>query len=132
MKTPLLLVSIALLVACAAPDRTFREDAAAVAWLSPDGSRPQIDVTGSWFVPDWGSGYLAQTGNRIAGYLDQYSISGIVRGRSINLVISERGVTRYTGLVTATSPARLDGFYSRGIPFDPRRQRTLTFDKISR
>ena len=120
MRIPALLtLTAALLTACASPERAAREQAATVAWLSPDGSRPRIDVTGSWSVPGWGTGYLAQTGPRITGYIDEYPLSGIVRNDSINLAISQDGVTRYTGTVVPNSSTRLEGFYSASIPFNP-------------
>ncbi len=133
MKTSILcLTALVALSACSSREKAFRNQAATVAWLAGDGTKPRVDVTGSWFVPGWGSGYLAQTGSRITGYVDGYPISGVVRDRTINLAISEDGTTKYTGVVVPTSGTRLEGFYSATVPYDPRRQRGITFEKISR
>ncbi len=130
---PVLLFIALGLSACTTPaERSFRTQQATIAWLGGNGQPARVDVTGSWFVPDWGGGYLAQTGNRIAGYIDQYAISGVVNDRTVQLIISKDGRTTYSALVVPTSPDRLQGHYSPGVPYNPHRQTRITFDKISR
>ncbi len=124
--------TLALIGCGTSPERAARAQQATVAWISGNGQPARIDVTGSWFVPDWGGGYLAQTGNRIAGYIDTYAVSGVVNDRTVQLAISEDGVTRYSALVVPTSPDRLQGHYSPGVPYNPHRQARITFEKLSR
>lgn len=132
MKSLLVCLAVLLaLSACSSREGSIRKQAATVAWLASDGQKPRVDVTGSWFVPGWGSGYLAQTGSRITGYVESYAISGVVRNRTINLAISDDGNTEYTAVVVPTSATRLEGFYSPTVPYDPSRQRSLRFKKIS-
>ncbi len=129
----LALALAATLTACTSPNqRSARAEAATVAWLRGTGQSARVDVSGSWFVPGWGGGYLAQTGNRVTGYIDTYAISGVVNDRTLQLAISENGETTYSALVVLTSPDRLAGHYSRGIPYNPYRQKRITFEKISR
>ncbi len=131
---PLLALSATLtLTACTNPtERSARSQQATVAWLSGNGQPARIDVTGSWFVPDWGGGYLAQTGNRVTGYVDDFAISGIINDRTVQLAISRDGVTAYSALVVPTSPDRLQGHYSPGVPYNPHRQTRIEFQKLSR
>jgi hypothetical protein len=125
-------VALTLTACGTSAERSARTQRANVAWLSGNGQPARIDLTGSWFVPGWGGGYLAQTDNRITGYVDKFSISGVVNDRTVQLAIAKDGATRYSALVVPTSPDRLQGHFSPGVPYNPHRQTRITFEKLSR
>jgi hypothetical protein len=73
-------------------------------WLNKiSGGKPaEIDITGKWQDAQgtgmftWGQGYLRQEKNKISGTIGDYSIEGVVSGKTVYLVFLSKGRVYYT------------------------------------
>jgi hypothetical protein len=105
ISTLLLALSLILVISCAALKQEEIDP-----WLNTiSGSKqPEIDVTGRWHDTQgdtffaWGEGFLRQEGNMVSGIIGNYTVKGIVSGKTVYLVFTYRKDIHYT--------ARLESF----------------------
>jgi hypothetical protein len=84
-------------------------------WLNEQKDPPQVNVTGSWQSPDWGTLKLTQAeGSRdVSGTDNHYELTGVVSGREFYLLFSKSsGSVAFCAILVSASDGILNGTYS--------------------
>lgn len=95
-----------------------REDKEGKAWLDACAIDPAaLNVTGLWRSQDWGRISLNQRedSRRLIGSGDGWEISGVVSGKTVCLLFSNKGKIAYSARLTAEGSATLTGVYAKGL-----------------
>jgi hypothetical protein len=87
------------------------------AWLDAHSEAAAVNINGNWHEKDWGTVVLLQAeGSRdVTGDGDGWTITGVVSGKQIFLLFSNKGSVAYTAQLTWESDKSLNGSYSKGF-----------------
>ena len=98
----------ALLMSCAGVPMTRGQN-----WLDSKKNNPQINVTGTWTSPEWGTARLKQENRNVEGVLGDYPVKGVVSGVSIYLLMYSGSKADYSAELQALDNNSLKGVYSK-------------------
>jgi hypothetical protein len=129
-----LLAAVAALAGCETvgqfnKERYSRNNALGEAWLSDQMFPPEISVAGNWKSPAWGKAFLAQTDNKVRGYLGDYPVEGVVSGKKAYLLVSQGGWFHYSIVLEMPAPQVLIGYYSRSVPYEMNKRADIRLDR---
>lgn len=134
MKTrlffPLLILALGF-VGCSSPQRYTRNRMAGDEWLAKQKQPAKINIAGGWKSEDWGAAVFAQGSRRITGQIDQYVVTGVISGSKAYLTISEGGWIYYTAELSLTNKNTLEGVYSKSVPFNPDRAKSMLLHRVN-
>jgi hypothetical protein len=90
------------------------------AWLDPHTEAPAINVAGNWHAKEWGKIVLRQApdSREVTGDGDGWDISGVVSGKQVFLLFSNKGKVNYSAELTSQPDNSLNGTYARGFMSD--------------
>ena len=81
-------------------------------WLVSKTDKPEMDVSGIWASPEWGTTTLKQEGNRVTGMLGDYPVKGVVSGNSLYLIMYSGDRVHYFAELKAADKNTFKGLYS--------------------
>lgn len=116
-------VAVALMVTGCGPIREFqmkrtdRHNEAGEIWLSDQMFPPEVDVSGTYRTPGWGTSLLVQNGRDVRGHLGDYPVKGVVSGKRVYLLVSDGGWYYYSAILEVPREGLLVGYYSRSVPY---------------
>jgi hypothetical protein len=101
------------------------------AWLDAHSEAAAINVKGDWYAKEWGKIILNQAeGSRdVTGTGDGWEITGVVSGKQVFLLFSNRGQVNYSAELTSQSDGSLDGSYSKGFMGDKSKGKSMHLTK---
>ena len=111
-------------------ERYLRNTENGRAWLSDQILPAEINVSGTWDTPDWGSVSLFQTGRDVRGKLGDFPVEGVVSGSKVYLLASEQGWNHYSLILEMPGPDVLLGYYSQSVPYQSARRRDIRLDRV--
>jgi hypothetical protein len=84
------------------------------AWLDSQKDPAEINVNGSWDSEEWGAFHLIQAegGREVSGNGGGYDITGVVSGKRLFLLFSEKHTVEYCATLSPNGENRLAGTYS--------------------
>jgi hypothetical protein len=82
-------------------------------WLDSKKDNPQINVTGTWTSPEWGTGRFKQENRNVDGILGDYAVKGVVSGVSLYLLMYSGSRADYSAELQALDNNTLKGVYSK-------------------
>ncbi|HTA49168.1 MAG TPA: hypothetical protein VK930_06925 [Verrucomicrobiae bacterium] len=84
------------------------------AWLDAQKDPAEINVNGAWNSDEWGAFHLIQAeGSRdVSGNGGGYDITGVVSGKHLFMLFSEKHTVEYCATVSPTGENTLAGTYS--------------------
>jgi hypothetical protein len=87
------------------------------AWLDAHSEQAAVNVNGSWHEKDWGTVVLLQAeGSRdVTGDGDGWTITGVVSGKQVFLLFSNKSIVAYTAQLTSENDKSLNGSYAKGF-----------------
>jgi len=87
------------------------------AWLNANTEAAAINVTGIWNGGDWGLVSLTQQagGRKIIGTADGWDVTGVVSGKTVNLIFWKKDTVAFSAKLAIDSSAQLTGVYAKGI-----------------
>jgi hypothetical protein len=87
------------------------------AWLDAHSEPAAVNVNGSWHEKDWGTVVLLQAeGSRdVTGDGDGWTITGVVSGKQVFLLFSNKSIVAYTAQLTSENDKSLNGSYAKGF-----------------
>ena len=109
-------------------------------WLDTKTAQPEIDVSGIWNSPEWGSeAKFEQKGNEVTGTLGGYPVRGVVSGNRLYLLMYSGEKIHYSADLKTSDQNTLTGVYSKysiiddviNDPNDVGLVRPLTFTRIA-
>jgi hypothetical protein len=111
----LLAVSVVLMLAVGLSAKNL--DTKGKAWLDAHSDAAAINVNGDWHAKEWGKVVLnqAQGSRDLTGRGDGWDITGVVSGKQIFLLFSNRGTVVYSAELNSESDTSLNGSYSKGF-----------------
>lgn len=120
----LLLLVISLVAPAPAAQKVEKEGKA---WLNLYQEPTEINVNGLWHSPDWGDVILNQEKDKrdITGTGDGWDITGVVSGKKIYLLFSDKGRINYSAELLADGETALAGSYSKGMLSAKSRKRPM-------
>ena len=97
------------------------------AWLDVHSEAAAVNVNGNWHEKDWGAVVLLQAeGSRdVTGDGDGWAITGVVSGKQIFLLFSQKGSVAYTAELTWESDKSLNGSYAKGFMGEKTKNRPM-------
>jgi hypothetical protein len=97
------------------------------AWLDAHSEAAAVNVNGNWHEKDWGAVVLLQAeGSRdVTGDGDGWAITGVVSGKQIFLLFSQKGSVAYTAELTWESDKSLNGSYAKGFMEEKKKNRPM-------
>ncbi len=125
----LLPVGIVLILAVGLSARNL--DTKGKAWLDTHSEAAAINVNGNWYAKEWGKIVLnqAQGGREVTGRGDGWDITGVVSGKQVFLLFSNKGTVTYSSELTSESETSLNGSYSKGFMGDKTKGRPMNLTK---
>jgi len=81
-------------------------------WLASKTAKPDMDVSGVWFSPEWGSANFKQEGRNITGTLGDYPVKGVVSGNDLYLLMYSGDKIHYFAELKAADKNTFKGQYS--------------------
>ena len=81
-------------------------------WLASKAVKPEVDVSGAWSSPEWGSANLKQEGKNITGMLGDYLVKGVVSGSDLHLLMYSGDRIHYFAELKAADKNTFTGLYS--------------------
>ena len=109
------IVSVMLALLFVIPAGAAKVEGRGQEWLDEHKDAPQVNITGSWQSPDWGTLTLTQAeGSREVGGTDRrFELIGIVSGREVYLLFTKGGGTvAFCATLVSASDSVLNGTYS--------------------
>ena len=109
-------------------------------WLDTKTAQPEIDVSGIWNSPEWGSeAKFKQKGNEVTGTLGGYPVRGVVSGNRLYLLMYSAEKIHYSADLKTSDQNTLTGVYSKysiiddviNDPNDVGLVRPLSFTRIA-
>lgn len=94
-------------------------------WLSDQMFPPEVDISGTYRTPGWGTSLLVQNGRDVRGHLGDYPVKGVVSGNRAYLLVSEGGWYYYSAILEVPREGLLVGYYSRSVPYRRSMRRDL-------
>jgi hypothetical protein len=107
--------SIMLALFLATPADAAKVDGRGREWLDEHKEPPQVNVTGSWQSPDWGTLKLTQAeGSRdVSGTDSRFELTGTVSGKELYLLFAKKnGSVAFCAILISESDSLLNGTYS--------------------
>ncbi len=132
MKKSLLLLSIsAITVILTIPLSAGNLTTKGRAWLDAQGQNAAADVSGVWYSKGWGTIVLHQApGSReLTGKDGGLEVSGVVVGRQVRLLFSQRDKVVYSAELTLDADGALSGEYAKGLMRDNTKVRSMRLTK---
>ena len=125
------LTIVALLVLAPSMNAKTPLNTSGKAWLDTHADAALINVDGNWFAREWGPIILNQTKNskEVTGNGDGWDITGVVSGKQVFLLFSNRGGVVYSAILTGNGKASLDGSYTRGLMKDSSKGKSMHLTK---
>jgi hypothetical protein len=116
-KWPSLVLPLALVLALSIGLSAGDLDTKGKAWLGTHNDAAAINVNGSWHSKDWGTVTLieAQGSRDVSGDGDGWDITGVVSGKQVFLLFSQKGKVNYSAKLTSETETSLNGSYARGF-----------------
>ena len=101
------------------------------AWLAAHNDPAAINVKGDWYAKEWGKIILnqAEGSKDVTGSGDGWEITGVVSGKQVFLLFSNRGRVTYSAELTSQSDGSLDGSYTRGFMGDKSKGKSMHLTK---
>ena len=88
-------------------------------WLASKTAKPDMDVSGVWSSPEWGSANFKQEGRNITGTLGDYPVKGVVSGNDLYLLMYSGDKIHYFAELKTVDKKTFKGLYSEKYgPFD--------------
>lgn len=81
-------------------------------WLASKTAKPDMDVSGTWYSPEWGDAKFKQEGKNITGTIGDYPVKGVVGGNDLYLVMYSGDKIHYFAELKAADKNTLKGLYS--------------------
>jgi hypothetical protein len=81
-------------------------------WLASKTDKADVDVSGIWSSPEWGSANLRQEGKNITGTLGDYPVKGVVSGNDFYLLMYSGDKIHYFAELKAVDKNTFKGLYS--------------------
>ena len=81
-------------------------------WLASKTVKADMNVSGIWSSPEWGSANLKQEGKDITGTLGDYPVKGAVSGNDIYLLMYSGDKVHYFAELKAADKNTFTGLYS--------------------
>lgn len=132
MKKLLLLFSIsAIMVILTIPLSAGNLTTKGRAWLDAQGENAAADVSGVWYSKGWGTIVLHQApGSReLTGKDDGLEVSGVVVGKQVRLLFSQRDKVVYSAELTLDADGSLSGEYAKGLMREKTKVRSMRLTK---
>jgi hypothetical protein len=109
--------AIALLLLCASFPASLgaaKVEVEGKAWLDAQKDPAELNVNGAWDADEWGTLHLTQSdGSRdVHGNGDGYDILGVVSGKRLFLLFSEKHTVEYCATLSPNGENSLAGTYS--------------------
>ncbi len=82
-------------------------------WLDSKKDNPELNVSGTWTSPEWGTARLKQEGRNVEGVLGDYPVKGVVSGYSIYLLMYSGTKADYSAELKALDNDTFKGSYSK-------------------
>jgi hypothetical protein len=82
-------------------------------WLDSKKDNPQINVTGTWTSPEWGTGRFKQENRNVEGVLGDYPVKGAVSGVTLYLLMYSGSKVDYSAELQALDNNTFKGYYSK-------------------
>jgi len=101
------------------------------AWLAAHNDPAAINVKGDWYAKEWGKIILnqAEGSKDVTGSGDGWEITGVVSGKQVFLLFSNRGRVTYSAELTSQSDGSLDGSYTKGFMGDKSKGKSMHLTK---
>ena len=117
MKQRTLAVTLLLLLLCISFPTLLgaaKVEVEGKAWLDSQKDPAELNVNGVWDAEDWGALHLTQAeGSRdVTGNGDGYDILGVVSGKRLFLLFSEKHTVEYCATLSPNGENKLAGTYS--------------------
>jgi hypothetical protein len=111
------LLPIILVVFVVAVSQAARVDKEGKEWLGRHTDPAAINVNGFWYEAHWGTISLeqAQDASAVKGSGDGWDVTGVVSGKQVYLLFSNKGSIEYSAILAPSSDTVLDGGYTRGL-----------------
>jgi hypothetical protein len=109
------IVSVMLALLFAIPADAAKVEGRGQEWLDEHKDASQVNITGSWQSPDWGTLTLTQAeGSREVGGRDRrFELIGVVSGREVYLLFTKSsGTVAFCATLVSASDSVLNGTYS--------------------
>jgi len=132
MKKLLLLLSIsAMLGALTLPLGAGNLTTKGRAWLDAQGDNAAADISGAWYSKGWGTIVLHQAPNsrELTGKDDGLEVSGVVVGKQVRLLFSQRDKVVYSAELTLDANGALSGAYAKGLMREKTKVHTMRLIK---
>jgi hypothetical protein len=102
------------------------------AWLDAHSEPAAVNVNGSWHEKDWGTVVLLQAegGRDVTGDGDGWAITGVVSGKQVFLLFSQKGTVAYTAELTWESDKSINGSYAKGFMGEKTKTRPMHLIKL--
>ena len=125
----LLAVSVVLMLAVGLSAKNL--DTKGKAWLDAHSEAAAINVNGNWHAKEWGKVVLnqAQGSRDLTGRGDGWDITGVVSGKQVFLLFSNRGTVVYSAELTSESDTSLNGSYSKGFMSEKTKGKSMHLTK---
>ncbi len=132
MKKDSSLLLLVVMVLCLAVELSAGNlNAKGKAWLDAHSETAAVNVNGNWYAEEWGKIVLNQAeGSRdVTGKGDGWDITGVVSGKQVFLLFSNRGQVVYMAELTSEGDNSLNGSYSKGFMGDKTKGRPMLLTK---
>ncbi len=122
-------VGIVLMLAVGLSARNL--DTKGKAWLDAHSEAAAINVNGDWHAKEWGKIVLnqAQGIRGLTGRGDGWDITGVVSGKQVFLLFSNRGTVVYSAELNSESDTSLNGSYSKGFMSEKTKGKSMHLTK---
>jgi hypothetical protein len=87
-------------------------------WLDSKKNNPDINVSGTWTSPEWGTARFKQENRNVDGVLGDYPVKGVVSGVSIYLLMYSGSKVDYSAELQALDNNTFKGIYSKYATVD--------------
>ena len=131
MALALVLVSGCSYVREANTGRYNRNTKTGAAWLSDQSAPASFNIAGHWMSEDWGDVKFTQAGRNVGGKLGEYDVHGVVSGKRVYLLISDRGWNYYSAVLEYPAAGVLAGHFSRTIPLVKNLARPMRLEQLA-
>jgi hypothetical protein len=82
-------------------------------WLTSKTDKPEMDVSGTWYSPEWGEAILKQEENRITGTIGDYPVKGVISGKGLYLMMYSGEIVHYFAELKEVDKDMFTGLYSK-------------------
>ncbi len=125
----LLAIGVVLILAVGLSAKNL--DTKGKAWLDAHSEAAAINVNGDWHAKEWGKIVLnqAQGSRDVTGRGDGWDITGVVSGKQVFLLFSNRRTVGYSAELNSESDTSLNGSYSKGFMSEKTKGKSMHLTK---